>query len=552
MITGTSELNNIGLTNLYTPNIRARIRANTFVTERSVYNPPSSNSFIAGIKSGNTYMLLSSGTTSNIYSADTNNLNWSVSTRVAGTPFDGSFFYNGNSTYLYYGVSKQIYRLGLNGNTWGSTQLVYNISAANNLNGVIGVGNTQAYAIASGASLFYLKSLSLGATWGATTIYSIGDGIMGSPYAGNGTVIVGGVAYPNYDRVVLQASSSLDEGEKVQVLTIVKNKVFGNKTIMQSGYKGSLTIPNMGAGSSLNYLIYESVSYTQGVSVSRITSEHFTVSDDLINWSVPFELPQSISMRNRVVFANKNTGDLMVSTLGSTMGGGSSTSSGKFYEFYKGNSYLDVSNQIIQYSNNNNSRIRLGLGNNSYLYAGVSAPGASTITGVSVFTINLQVSASGDDSYEETNGNANSLTATTLQQNTGIRLCAMEFRGASAIKGASIMTALLSVYAGSTLVNLDTEVYAEAIDSPVNLAASDNNISSRTKTSAHTTFNQVLSTSAYTSQDIRPVIQELADRPSLGGNIMIIPTWNSDTADIAAYDLDGLNKSAKLDITFAI
>lgn len=150
---------------------------------------------------------------------------------------------------------------------------------------------------------------------------------------------------------------------------------------------------------------------------------------------------------------------------------------------------------------------------------GVKLTGIADVGG----SLDLQVAASGDDNYQETNGNANHITSTSLRLDTNTRHVALHFRGAGGIQGETIDTAMLGLhgFSGSNLV-IDAEVYAEDVDDPADLTSGSDDISDRVLTTAHETFSTTLSSSGFTELDIASVVQEIADRVSLGDEIMII------------------------------
>lgn len=165
--------------------------------------------------------------------------------------------------------------------------------------------------------------------------------------------------------------------------------------------------------------------------------------------------------------------------------------------------------------------------------------------------LNLQVTASGDDNYQETNGNANHLTSTSLRLDTNTNFVALEFRGASAAAAQTVSSAILSLFGFGTNLTVNCEAYTENAASPADLGTGSNDISARTLSTHHVTVSGTLSATGYTTFDIAAAIQDAVNIGSFSGKIMVILSWNSGTTDIAAYDLLGTTDSAKLDITYS-
>lgn len=167
-------------------------------------------------------------------------------------------------------------------------------------------------------------------------------------------------------------------------------------------------------------------------------------------------------------------------------------------------------------------------------------------------TLNLQVATGNDDSREETNGNSNHLSDTTLTLDANCILAGFIFTGAAAAVGQTISNANLQLYGNGASLTLNVEIYVQAADTPANFTSSNNDISTRTKSTAHVTFSTTLSTSGYsTSADISTVLQEYFSRGGATGKVCIILVRNASTVGIAAYDLATTTKAAKLNFDYA-
>lgn len=161
--------------------------------------------------------------------------------------------------------------------------------------------------------------------------------------------------------------------------------------------------------------------------------------------------------------------------------------------------------------------------------------------------LNLQVSQSKDDNYEDSNGNSNHLTAAFMALSSTQLNAAAILRGATAAGGSTISSAILSVW-GNNANTLNCEIYAELNATPADLTASSFNISTRTKTTNHVTFNHALSTSAFTTLDITTVIQEVANLSGFT-DVCIIFFWTSGSVQIRSWDNVPAD-AVKLDITY--
>lgn len=168
--------------------------------------------------------------------------------------------------------------------------------------------------------------------------------------------------------------------------------------------------------------------------------------------------------------------------------------------------------------------------------------------------LNLTVNSGNDDNYQETNGNANHITETSLQSRNFANHVGFILRNVTIAQGATIDNATVEVQDfDATNLTLNVEVYAEDVDDPANLATGSNDLSARTLTTAHVTWSATLATSGYnTSPDVKTVIQEVIDRVGWvsGNDILIMLVRNSGTAYMASYNSSAA-AAPKLNITYS-
>ncbi|KPK38533.1 MAG: hypothetical protein AMJ69_08220, partial [Gammaproteobacteria bacterium SG8_47] len=142
----------------------------------------------------------------------------------------------------------------------------------------------------------------------------------------------------------------------------------------------------------------------------------------------------------------------------------------------------------------------------------------------------VSVSAGSDDAWEESNGTMY-VTGNIIVMGSN-RKGGYRFGGVSVPQSATITNATLTVYRnwGSATTTLD--IYGQAADDPATFTNTANDISSRTRTSAHVLWPNLTTggTAPFTSPDISSVIQEIVDRSGwVSGNHLAILVWGADS-----------------------
>lgn len=122
------------------------------------------------------------------------------------------------------------------------------------------------------------------------------------------------------------------------------------------------------------------------------------------------------------------------------------------------------------------------------------------------------------------------------------------------VQGATILAADLRLFIPSgALTNLDLEIYAEAVDDSAALTTSVNNISGRTRTTAHVNWSTTSTANAYnTSPSLKTVLAEVVNRSGWAPNqhiTLIVIANPACLGDIGFYEAGSTTKEPILDVT---
>ena len=168
-------------------------------------------------------------------------------------------------------------------------------------------------------------------------------------------------------------------------------------------------------------------------------------------------------------------------------------------------------------------------------------------------TLNLQVTASTDDAWENAAGTVNTTGATIGTLSTGNMWGGFRFLNVTVPNAATINAGTqLQVYINSTSFDdLVCDVYAQAIDDAATFSTSANDISSRSLTTAKTSVNATAIGVGWYVISLTSVIQEIVNRAgwvsgndiaiiidALGGINFQCRTWDNDTTLAAKLDID--------------
>ncbi len=169
-------------------------------------------------------------------------------------------------------------------------------------------------------------------------------------------------------------------------------------------------------------------------------------------------------------------------------------------------------------------------------------------------TIEIAVKADTDDAFEETSGIVR--TSNNVINMYGDRWAFLRFTPtADLLKGSTISSATLTVYLNNPLyLTMNMTAYGEATDNSATAAATTNNITNRTLTTANVALS---GTGGGTGDlvltgDLSPIIQEVIDRDGwLTGNAISL-IMNDPVATVEVFRDHKVNAShaARLTITF--
>ncbi len=181
--------------------------------------------------------------------------------------------------------------------------------------------------------------------------------------------------------------------------------------------------------------------------------------------------------------------------------------------------------------------------NGEYYFGGVS--NANMFTNPTAKSFSVRVNQSTDDAEQTvssgtvvTNGTPFDIPRVTA----GSQLDGLRFQNVNIPAGATITNATIqfTASANSTTTTVNALIRGEAADSAATFAASSNNISSRTTTSANVAWNSIGSwtsgaTTNATTPNLSSVVQEIVDRAGwINGNSMaFVISDNASTAGIA-------------------
>ncbi|MBX7168041.1 MAG: LamG domain-containing protein [Pirellulales bacterium] len=171
-------------------------------------------------------------------------------------------------------------------------------------------------------------------------------------------------------------------------------------------------------------------------------------------------------------------------------------------------------------------------------------------------TVSTRVKASADDAGQDGSGNV-VLTNGSISLSSGT-WCGVRFQNLAIPQGAYIISATLTVVAANSTsgANPATVIYGEDEDNATAFAATANNISGRTKTSATASWkitNWTAGTS-YQAPDVRALVQEIVNRPGwASGNSLAILLNATSGASRPAVAYDGSSsQAALLSVTYVV
>lgn len=168
-------------------------------------------------------------------------------------------------------------------------------------------------------------------------------------------------------------------------------------------------------------------------------------------------------------------------------------------------------------------------------------------------TLNLQVSASSDDAFENAVGTVTTNGTTMVFNNAGYWI-GYRFTNVTIPQGATINMATLSYYVTSTTRDdNEQDVYGNDVDDAATFTTAASNISSRTLTTAKTTVSADSVGVGFYAVDVTAIVQEIIDRAGwASGNDLALLMDALTGVNLApdTYDNVAAN-AAKLDIDYS-
>ncbi len=311
----------------------------------------------------------------NFVSYDWNNatLYYSDNTNI---PYD--IFINGNTAVLYYtnnygnSVLRDIYRMFTSdGITFGGSQGVITGSSYYIFD-LVSVGDSQLYAKSGQQVLSISKA---GANWGQTILYNrdldISDAIAPATGESSRKYLLAQRFNNSIDRILL-INGNADCGDGLHVIETDGLNVFSDIEVldMDTRIDRKICFGNFVGVSGVYYLpiMVDDIRNSQTDGLLDYRTEqyglHLMQSMDFLNWSIPIYVGHSeiIDLYDAVNCGIIAGGSLpyLFSILGKADAVGDTANR---LDFFKGSSSLDVSKDIIDYSNQNNERVSLTLGN---------------------------------------------------------------------------------------------------------------------------------------------------------------------------------------------
>ena len=176
--------------------------------------------------------------------------------------------------------------------------------------------------------------------------------------------------------------------------------------------------------------------------------------------------------------------------------------------------------------------------------AWVKTPGTS-----STITTNFSVSIATDmDDVEENSGGGMYTNSSDLEMaddgGTTNQKIGLKFNGISIPEGATINSASIDFYAeGNNSNATNLTIVGEGADDAASFTSSNNDLTSRTTTTASVVWNSIgawLDNNSYSSPDLSTIVQEIVSRPGWGsGNDMVFKITGSGTRRAESFEGTG-------------
>jgi len=163
------------------------------------------------------------------------------------------------------------------------------------------------------------------------------------------------------------------------------------------------------------------------------------------------------------------------------------------------------------------------------------------------------VGTSADDAAQAPDTSV-SLTGTVMNANSPSQGAGMRWQNVTIPQGATINSATLTINVVNTSFDdPDVNIWGQAADNAAAFAATNNNISSRTSTTATVTWTaSSIGSGAKNAPELKPVIQEITDRAGwTSGNALVLIVWGRSGASLLRWNqYDNGSGAASLSIDY--
>lgn len=169
-------------------------------------------------------------------------------------------------------------------------------------------------------------------------------------------------------------------------------------------------------------------------------------------------------------------------------------------------------------------------------------------------TLALQVAAGSDDAREIGDGTVQLSDASQISLSAATYWAGMRWTGVTVAQAATISSASLEIYTINSTNDVagGAVVYGQAADNAATFAASTNNITGRSRTTASATWSGDLGGSGWKSLDVTGIVQEIINRSGwASGNALALLIDSVSGTDLRwrSYEYD-TTLAAKLTINY--
>lgn len=371
MLTGSSALHYESQKSSNTPSIKITLKENLIGISRYHYGRNFSRG--SGIVWNENYFILSQG---KVWLRGVSEANYQFEVGLTIHDYSkipiGEFVDNGSTLLLFYhwplaGSSHNIYRIASGGGTiWGGTQIVVN-NFSERIKALAPTGSTRCYFIGTTSTTYQaqIHIANYNGGWGNTLLYEGYFEQAKKSYHNQ----MGAKSMDNEDIIIFEAGIGIrvlrTDGINVLGVNDLTNTDSGEKSPSESYNPLSNTshMSNLNKGSTYYYFAIKykqdniinegGATYTSSTRIQTLLLK----SNDMLNWSIPVYL----GITEHLVLAYSY--DIPMVIAGTTAGDEVALFGDYYFRLSKGSSTVDVSNNIINYQNQNNERISLTLKN---------------------------------------------------------------------------------------------------------------------------------------------------------------------------------------------